>query len=54
MMCSTSLYDIDFNFAKDKNVVELTSDRSWRMSETSNFFNHEPFRRSVSVKIIRY
>ena len=46
MMCSNSLYDIDFNIA-DKNYVELTFDRSFSMSETSNLFNDKLFRRSL-------
>jgi hypothetical protein len=54
MMCSNSLYDIDFNLAKDKNYVKLRSDRSLSMSEISSLLNDELFRRCVSGKIIRH
>lgn len=49
MMPSNSLYDIDFNLVKYKNYVELTSDRSLSMSETSNLFNESYFFNAVGV-----
>ncbi len=54
MMCSNSLYDIDFNLAKDNNYVNNTSDTSLSMSKTSSLLNNELFRRCVSVNIIRH